>query len=82
MLRDLVEIYSYAALIAIVVLAGVAAGVMDKVFGVGYHPVLSAVIGAAAGIIFLLIKPTLLVVAVIITVVVTIAASIIQDKIL
>ena len=82
MINDLVQIYLYSSLIAIVVLAGVAAGIMDKVFGVGYHPILSAVIGAAIGIVFLVIFPTLVVVAAIVAVVATIAASLIQEKVL
>ncbi len=81
MLKELIEMYAYIAIVGIVVLTGVVANVMVNVIGAGERPILSAVIGSAVGIIVLLIKPTLLILAVILAVVATVAASIIFNKV-
>ena len=72
---------------ALIMMAGVIAAawlpafLLDKVFGIGYHPLVSAIIGSVVGLIILFIKPASLgVVAMIAAAVVSIVSSVIQEK--
>ncbi|MBQ6274425.1 MAG: hypothetical protein IJK63_09405 [Oscillospiraceae bacterium] len=78
----MLESLAYVLILGVIAAAWLASFLLDKLFGVGFHPLLSTVIGSVVGIVILLVKPTLGVVAMIAAAVVAIVSSIVQDKIL
>ena len=78
----MLESMAYILILGVIAAAWLGSFLMDKLFGVGFHPLLSTVIGAAVGIVILLLKPTLGVVAMIVAAVIAILSSFIQDKVL
>ncbi len=78
----MLESMAYILILGVIAAAWLGSFMMDKLFGVGFHPLLSTVIGAAVGIVILLLKPTLGVVAMIVAAVIAILSSFIQDKVL
>ena len=78
----MLESMAYILILGVIAAAWLGSFLMDNLFGVGFHPWLSTVIGAAVGIVILLLKPTLGVVAMIVAAVIAILSSFIQDKVL
>ena len=78
----MLESMAYILILGVIAAAWLGSFLMNKLFGVGFHPWLSTVIGAAVGIVILLLKPTLGVVAMIVAAVIAILSSFIQDKVL
>ena len=79
---ELFESIAYILVVAVIVAAWLPAYLLDALFGVGFHPWVSTIIGSVIGLVILLISPIHGEIAMIAAAVCSAASSFIQDKIL
>lgn len=80
MLIQLLEEMIYLLLFCVVAVCFIVSTTADRVFGVCDHPVISALIGSAIGIIIMFVNIELAVVAIIVGAVVTLISGFLLDK--
>ena len=85
-LKDLAEMLVYFIMVGVVVAAWLPAFIMNKVFNIGEHPIISTVIGSVVGLVLLFVLKINVswyyYIALAAAAVVSIVCSIVQDKIL
>ncbi|MBQ9827112.1 MAG: hypothetical protein IJM62_00350 [Lachnospiraceae bacterium] len=73
---------AYILILGVIAAASLTAFIVDKVFGWGFYPVVSAIIGSVIGIVILLIAPLQGVLAMVLAAVGAFLSSVIQEKVL
>ena len=77
---EIFESFALILIMGVICAAWLVSTIIDKIFGIGFYPILSTIIGSVVGIVILLIWPLAGVAAMIAAGVVALITSIVQEK--